>query len=398
MADSMVLNRRTFLGNSALGLAAIACGTTLAAAPGGKWRAAIIGHTGKGNYGHEHDLIFNNRDNVEVVAIADPDVAGRQKAAERSHAARQYDDYREMLAKEKPGLVCIASRWTDQHHAMAMAALGAGAHLYMEKPFMQTLVEADEVLAYAEKTKRRIAVAHQMRIAPSMQHLKKAIETGVLGELQQIHGFGKQDGRSGGEDMIVLGTHLFDLMRLLAGDVAWCTARVLQKGHDITLADAHPATEGIGLIAGDDVYAQFGFQNGAIGTFTSNAKLRQNLTPWGIELIGSKATARILAEVYPTVYIRKQPQPWTPEGRNDQWQRLEGDPGAKASAEERAFVPSNARVVDDWLNAIEHDREPVCSGRHGMKTLEMALAVFDAGLSRARVPLPLTKRTHPLAG
>ena len=83
-------------------------------------RAAIIGHTGRGDYGHGLDVLFNDLPGVQVVAIADPVAAGREAAAKRCGALRQYADYREMLAKEKPQLVSIAPRWSDQHHAVAM--------------------------------------------------------------------------------------------------------------------------------------------------------------------------------------------------------------------------------------------------------------------------------------
>jgi hypothetical protein len=52
--------------------------------------------------------------------------------------------------------------------------------------------------------------------------------------------------------------------------------------------------------------------------------------------------------------------------------------------------------VNDWLQAIEKNREPICSGYAGMKALEMVMAVFEAGLTQTRVKLPLEKRTHPL--
>src|SRR5687768_4139235 len=76
--------------------------------PAGKWQGAIIGRTGQGDYGHGLDIIFSGRDDIELVAIADPDETGRKKAVERSKAPREYADYREMLAKEKPQLVCLA--------------------------------------------------------------------------------------------------------------------------------------------------------------------------------------------------------------------------------------------------------------------------------------------------
>jgi predicted dehydrogenase len=298
-----------------------------------------------------------------------------------------------MLDKEKPQLVSIAPRWTDDHHAMAMAALAAGAHLLTEKPFMQTLLEADEVLAAASRAGRKIAVAHQMRLAPGIVQLKRAIDQGTIGDLLQIDAWGKQDSRAGGEDMLVLGTHLFDLMRLFAGDARWCTARVLQDGRDITLSDAHPAGEGIGPIAGDEVFAQFGFDRGVNATFTSRGKLREVVGHWGIELTGSKGSARILADISPRVFLMK-PAAWSDGGRTDAWQPLAavGGPDAEAKDGETA----NRRVVNDWLEAIDNNREPACSGRNATKAIEMVMAVYHAGLTGARVPLPLKDREHPL--
>src|SRR5689334_15949988 len=138
--SSVGTTRRQFLAHSMI-LARLAAVPVHPAADR-KFHAAIIGHTGQGNYGHEHDLIFNGRENVTVVAVADPDAAGRAQAGARSHALRSYADYHQMLEKEMPDLVCIAPRCTDEHHAMALTALRVGAHVYLEKPITQTLAEA----------------------------------------------------------------------------------------------------------------------------------------------------------------------------------------------------------------------------------------------------------------
>ncbi|MEO6182412.1 MAG: Gfo/Idh/MocA family oxidoreductase, partial [Verrucomicrobiota bacterium] len=81
----------------------------------------------------------------------------------------------------------------------------------------------------------------------------------------------------------------------------------------------------------------------------------------------------------------------------DSWQRLKEDPTLQLSAEEKGFGPANRRVVDDWLEAIRLNREPICSGRAGMKAMEMVMAVYQAGLSGRRISIPLTDREHPLA-
>jgi predicted dehydrogenase len=184
-------------------------------------------------------------------------------------------------------------------------------------------------------------------------------------------------------------------MRFFAGDAVWCFAQVKSKGHDITRTDARKATEAIGPVAGDDIHAQFGFSSGVHGSFTSTARLRQTIGQWGLELVGSAGTIRILADVFPRILMLK-PSSWTDRGRSDQWTPIEGDPTMNATGAERAFGPANRRVLDDWLGAIEQGREPVCSGRAAAKALEMVMAVYQSALARSRVEMPLKERSHPL--
>src|SRR5687768_5611524 len=162
------MSRRTFLQAAAVGvLGAASFQPRLIAGEAPPLRAVIIGHTGRGNYGHDLDLVFTGRRGIQIAAIADPDESGRAAALRRTGAARGYADYRAMLEQERPQLVCVAPRWTEQHHAMVSAALRVGAHVYCEKPFTQTLAEADDLLAQAPAANLKIAVAHQGRLAPA---------------------------------------------------------------------------------------------------------------------------------------------------------------------------------------------------------------------------------------
>ncbi len=379
------LARRTFL-QQATALAVLPAVTpSFAAAVNPKYRAAVFGATGKGDYGHGLIAIFNGRENIVIVGVADADAAGRAKAVAQLKGARGYADFRELLEKEKPDLVSVAPRQTGERQAMVLAALRAGAHVYSEKPFTTTLAEADELLVEADKRKRKIAVAHQMRLSPNVQALKKAVGEGLLGDLLEIRAHGKQDARAGGEDMMVLGTHLFDLIGLFAGDALWCTARVTQSGRDITPADARVTKDFVGPVAGDEIFAQFAFASGVNATFTSRPKNREIAGAWGLELIGSKGRAKISANIPPQVSIGR------PEKDATRWESFQ------LPAAGESFSMANARVVDDWLAAIEQDREPACSARNARQAIEMVMAVYHAALSRRRVALPLAERGHPLA-
>src|SRR5215211_7203200 len=101
-----LLDRREFVSASSLALAAFPSGVW-AARERPKYRACVIGHTGRGGYGHGLDTAFQKVPGVTVVGLADPDEKGRAAAARRAGAVRAYADYREMLARERPNLVAI---------------------------------------------------------------------------------------------------------------------------------------------------------------------------------------------------------------------------------------------------------------------------------------------------
>ena len=67
--------------------------------------------------------------------------------------------------------------------------------------------------------------------------------------------------------MIVLGTHLFNMMRLFVGDVAWMTAHITHEGRALTVEDVREATEPVGPIAGDCINSYFAFESGVAGFF-----------------------------------------------------------------------------------------------------------------------------------
>src|SRR5262245_20411178 len=113
----MAITRRRFTRNLLLGgtisgvLGAVrrlrASAAQADSAPRRKYRACIIGHTGRGNYGHGLDLCFQRIPAVSVLAVADPDEKGRAETARKTGAPRSYFDWRQMLEKEKPDLVSI---------------------------------------------------------------------------------------------------------------------------------------------------------------------------------------------------------------------------------------------------------------------------------------------------
>jgi predicted dehydrogenase len=372
---------------------------SLAASAGAVRKAAIIGHTGAGDYGHGIERIFAKLPDIAVVAVADPHDAGRAKAKVACGAARDYADYREMLEKEKPDLVGIGPRWAGEHHAMALAALNAGAHLYLEKPFTISLAEADDILRVANEKERRIAVAHVARCAPNVLRLEKALRDGLIGEVLEIHTVGKMGSRSGGQDMMVLGLHVFDLARLFAGDVQWCHARVRQQGKSPAVGDAKESpTDKVGPVVGDDIFAQFAMTSGVNVTFRSRVGLEKAAGPFGMEIVGSRGVMRLASGATCTLSLLAAPNR-AATTRTENWVDWTG--GVEPSAEAQidgitGYDAAHRRVVRDWLLAIDEKREPLASGERAMKAIEIAHGVFQSGIEGKRIDFPLARRTHPL--
>ena len=359
-----------------------------------KSRVAVIGHTGHGEYGHGLDTVWKVFDSVEIVAVADPDDAGRAEAQRRTGAKRAYRDYREMLNREKPDYVGIGLRWLDQRVEMVTAAAEAGAHMYLEKPFARNLEEADRMIAAIEKNNVKVQTAHQMRMSPYAVRVKELLDAGEIGTIQEVHLRGKEDHRAGGEDLIVLGTHLFDLSRMFLGDPHWVFAHVTHDGNDLTAADVREPTEPVGPVAGNQIAAMFAFDNGVHAYFGSKTSDHKGSSRWGTRIYGSRGIIDLPNRTYPDGQPRiLRTHRWIPSAKNA-WEPIEGAPHADLPAEERMLA--NALMVQDLFDAVKHDRKPATSAHDARWSIEMILGIYESQKTGARVGLPLEDRTHPL--
>lgn len=362
-----------------------------------QYRIAVIGRTGKGGYGHGLDVVWKEIDNVEIVAVADPDEKGRAAAAKRLGAKNAYADYRAMLEKEKPQIVSVADRHLDEHRNMVVACAQAGASIFLEKPMARTLAEADEMIRTCEMHHVKLAIAHQTRYSPRIARVREMLAAGLLGDLLEVRTRGKEDSRGGGQDMMVLGTHLFDLMRLLAGDPTWCFATVLQNGKPITAADVKPGGEGMGPVAGDFIQATFGLPRGAVGSFGSHRAKFGAGRRFALSLYGSRGIVQMGTGSLPPVWYCDDPS-WMPGQSKAKWIEVSSNgPGKPETLKAPGLGPGNVWIVRDLIEAIEKDRQPLGSMYDGRAALEMILAVYESQRTAGPVSLPLKSREHPLS-
>ena len=101
------------------------------------YRAAVIGRTGRGDYGHGLDVAVLGQPKLRW-SPSPTRTRGAAAAAKRLGVERAYADYREMLDREKPQFVAVAPRWLDCHKAMILACAERGIHVFCEKPLAPT--------------------------------------------------------------------------------------------------------------------------------------------------------------------------------------------------------------------------------------------------------------------
>ncbi len=360
-----------------------------------KLKACVIGDVKRGGYGHSMHKVWSGRKNIDVVGLADPDDAGRKQHAGEAGAERSYADYREMLLAEKPDLVSIGPRWTIHHKEYLLACAIVGAHGYLEKPISVDLAEADAMVRAIEAKNLKWAIAHQKRMCPDPQRCKQLVfQEGLIGEVLELRGRGKEDHRAGGEDLIVLGTHIFDLMLFFLGRPRWCAANITIDGRPATKQDVHEASEPLGPILGNQIQTTFGFAGAVPGYFSTRKNEHGYAGRWGLDIYGTKGIVTIRMGRYPEILWTKS-RSWAARasGGTMKWEPL---PGAVKLKSDDPSALMNRFAIDDLLEAIEQDREPGVSLQSGRDCYEMIQAVYAAHTHEGRIDLPLIERRHPL--
>lgn len=391
------MNRRHFLTTAA----AASLSLNVRSADAGKLRVAVIGHTGRGSYGHGIDTMWLNVPETEIVAVADADPAGLDAELKRLKvAAKGFADYRAMLAEVKADIVAIGPRHIDQHRDMCLAAIEAGARgIYMEKPFCRTPAEADEIVAACEKKGVKLALAHRNRWHPVLPVIAKLMKEGALGRVLEIRGRGKEDQRGGALDLWVLGGHVLNLACYFAGKPVSCSAVVLKDGRPVTRADVKEGDEGIGPLAGNEVHARFEMESGIPVFFDSIHDAGTKQAGFGLQIVGTMGIIDLRIDTEPLAQILTG-SPFKPTGEPRAWVPVStaGVGKVEPIANLGKQVMGHLVGARDFLAAIHDNRQPLCSAEDGRTTIEMICAVFESHrLNAQRVTWPLKTRENPLA-
>jgi predicted dehydrogenase len=185
-----------------------------------------LGIIGLGIIGRQHLLAARQSENVEVVAVAEPQLPDLNGDLRNITICKEW---RELL--EYSGLDAVSLCVPHHLHAeMARAALEAGKHVLVEKPLALNCAQGEELIRVASTLNRTLMVEMTHRFYPPLLAAREMVRAGVLGDLyavqdrivepvgEQIPAWMKSRKLAGGGVALTNGVHMLDRIAFVTGD------------------------------------------------------------------------------------------------------------------------------------------------------------------------------------
>jgi predicted dehydrogenase len=337
-------------------------------------RIALIG---AGLIGREHAALVGEHPGTTLAAIADPTPDAAVLAS--SLGVPHFDDYERMLDEVDPDGVIVAL--PNQLHVDAgLACITRRIPVLVEKPIADTVASAMRLVHVAEDAGVPVLVGHHRRHGTDIREAKRAISSGELGQIVAISGVAavaKHDAyfdvdwrrTSGGGPLLINAIHDIDCFRTLCGEIETVQAigSSAIRGHEVE----------------DTVAVALRFANGAVGTF-----LLTDASPspyfWEIAAEQSLTFPRQAEDCY--VVFGRRASLAVPT--LDLWQHEAGGDWRDPLVRRRLPAPVESCYVaqlENLIDVIDGEAEPVVSGREGALTLVATLAVARAVAERRPV-------------
>ena len=306
--------------------------------------------------GQHHAAKFVDMPGAQLCGIYDKDAA-RAREISKKLGVPAFESYQALL--DAADAIDIAAT-TMAHYELALPALKAGKHIFLEKPITSELWQAQELLEIAEAKKLKIQVGHIERFNPVIMMVENQIKDPLFIESTRISTFHKR----GTDVPVVLDVMIHDI--------------------DLILSFIHSPIKqihasGIGLFTDsiDIANARLEFENGAIANVTSSRvslklerKIRFFQKDRYISLDFQKKEARVLGKS-PKLMLYL---PKIMMGATDI------DP-EKLVKQEHFQCPEGGKdaltmELEAWVKAINTDTKPIVDGRDGYKALEVATQII----------------------
>jgi len=330
--------------------------------------AIHIGLIGGGNITETHARAARAIAGAEIAAIYGTNVDKVERLC-REHGGTRYQDFDKFLKHRPMDLVAIGSP-SGLHATQGIAAAQRGLHVLTEKPIDISTERADALTEAADRNHVKLGVIFQDRLKPDICKLKPWVTEGVIGKpmfadarVKWYRPPGYYDNSrwrgtlslDGGGALINQGVHTVDLLLWLFGDVTRVQARTSTALHAIE--------------AEDTAVAILEFASGALGVLQATTAAYPGY-PRRLEVTGSEGTIILEHDRIVAADLRNPPANINPDTARDQNQ--------SSSSPVVSDFRGHQAVFEDFIQAIQQDRMPVCDGREGRRSLAVIEAIYRA--------------------
>ena len=329
-----------------------------------------IGLIGGGNITETHARAAHAVSGVDIAAIYGIN-AERVDRLCREHGGRPYRDFEAFLTHRPLDLVIIGSP-SGLHATHGIAAVLQGLHVLTEKPIDISTKRADALIGAANQSDVKLGVIFQDRLKADIQRLKQWVDEGALGDPllvdarvkwhrpAEYYRNSKWRGTfvlDGGGALMNQGVHTVDLLLWLLGDVARVQARTATMLHAVETEDT--------------AVAVLEFASGAIGTLqATTAAIPVIRDGWKLPDRWAQLFSNTIASLRPTSATITRFVDHSPGDRNQ-----------SASSATVSDIRGHQAVLEDFLQAIDQNRAPVCDGREGRRSVAVIEAIYRAARS-----------------
>jgi UDP-N-acetyl-2-amino-2-deoxyglucuronate dehydrogenase len=336
-----------------------------------------IGLIGAGNISETHARAAQAIPGTEIVAVqgANPSRVARLAAI---CGATPYMELSEFLAH--PMDFVIVGSPSGLHAEQGIAAAERGLHVLVEKPLDITTARADALIEAARRAAVKLGVLFQDRAQPSFVRLQAAVAEGRLGrplvasarvrwyrppEYYRDSRWRGTRALDGGGALMNQGIHTVDLLLWLLGPVRRVSAITATQLHSIEVEDT--------------VLAWLEFANGTVATYEATTAAYPG---YGRRVELTTTTGTIVLE-HDRVVAADTREPYDEPVATDA-----PDANASASSAVVSDGRGHQRLIDDFIEAIESDRAPRCSGPEARRSLAVAEAMYDSARTGRIVEVP----------
>ncbi len=239
------------------------------------------GIIGIGFFGEKHAEVLADMPEVELVALSTRRFDRLNNVADKFNIPRRYTNYLDLLNDPEIEAVSIVTH-VDQHADMAVAALKAGKHVFLEKPMADSVENGRRIVEAAREANGKFMTGHICRFDSRMTEVKNAVESGRIGRIVSIHATRNLP--------VNIGAEVLDKISPIAGDGVHDTDLMLWLTQS-SISSVYALSRNIHNHKNPDLgWVMYEFKSGAIGVLESIWMLPAN-TPFKIdarmEIIGT---------------------------------------------------------------------------------------------------------------